>query len=326
MKVIYSKKYNIRFFGLERLHPFDSQKYGRAWKSLRKQFGSQLDQAWLKPTRCTNRDELLSVHWEGHLSNLRSSTYVAKALEVPPVKHLPWQVVHSCVLRPMLWATHGTYLAAKAALDEPDHQAVNLGGGFHHAKPRSGEGFCVFSDIGIAIWQLRKEGKLSEKGRIAYVDLDAHQGNGVAYVFENDPSVLIFDMYNADIYPYGDTLATDRVDCGIKLSCGTRGDTYLNELQTQLPKFLDSISTTEPVELVIYNAGTDIYAGDPLGAMNVSDEAILKRDRFVFDEAVKRKIPVVMLLSGGYTRESYQLVANSVEILLHQSLANAAEV
>jgi histone deacetylase 11 len=115
-RVVYSRRYNIGFFGLERFHPFDSRKYGRAWKCLRRHFGSSLRRLWIRPPRPVTRDELLAVHQADYLGRLRQPKYVASALEMPPLRHAPWWLLNGCVLRPMRWATMGTVVAARECL------------------------------------------------------------------------------------------------------------------------------------------------------------------------------------------------------------------
>ena len=116
-RIVYSRHYNIGFYGLERLHPFDSRKYGRAWKLLRRHFGSSLSKLHVKPKRGASRDELTLVHSAEYLLRLRDPKYVASALEVPPVQRLPSWAIDWHVLRPMRWATRGTILAATNALE-----------------------------------------------------------------------------------------------------------------------------------------------------------------------------------------------------------------
>ncbi len=314
-RIVYSPRYNIGLFGLERLHPFDSRKYGRAWKVIKREFGPRLKPLHVRPKRPANRAELQLVHTPAYLEQLRDSKYLAAALEVPPVRRLPWSVIDWCVLRPMRWATRGTILAAEACLESG--LAINLSGGYHHAKPEVGEGFCIYSDIAIAIASLRQSGKLQPNERVIYVDLDAHQGNGVCHAFLVDSRVFIFDMFNRSIYPLLDFEAKERIDCKIELPSKCDDDLYLGKLRELLPEFLDSV-TREPVGLAIYNAGTDIYKDDPLGNMDVSAMGVRERDMFVVKELRSREIPTVMLLSGGYTRQSYQLVADSVVRLLDE--------
>jgi len=313
-RIVYSRHYNIGLLGLERLHPFDSRKYGRAWRCLKRHFGPSLRQMSVRPQRPIRRDELLDVHQSRYLDRLREPKYVASALEVPAVGHLPGWLIDRCVLRPMRWATMGTIIAAKECLEHGF--AVNLGGGFHHAKPAGGEGFCIYSDIALAVHTLRSDGLLSKDDAIAYIDLDAHQGNGVCHAFMADKQVVIFDTYNSSIYPSYDTDARDRIDCDVPLTSSCGEQEYLRELKQRLPGFLDSISQSQRAAVAIYNAGTDVYGDDPLGLLNVTADGILQRDLFVVGQLRRRGIPTVMLLSGGYTRVSYRLVADSLIKLL----------
>jgi histone deacetylase 11 len=312
-KIVYSRHYNIGLFGLERLHPFDSRKYGRAWAVLRKKFGRRLDDYWLKPPRPIRRDELLHVHTEVYLRKLRDRKFLAAALEVRQLKFLhPW-LTDRLVLRPMRWATMGTIIAAEAALEHG--LAVNLSGGYHHASPDNGHGFSIYADVGLAVDHLRRNGRLSEADKIVYVDLDAHQGNGVCRTFVNDSRVFIYDQYNVFNFPF-DQRAQRRIDCDVQLPFGCHEADYLDALRKKLPPFLDAVTRGGEVKLAIYNAGTDIYAGDKLGGMNVSAAGILKRDQFVLDELVSRGIPTAVVLSGGYSRESYKMVAEMVGFVL----------
>ena len=309
-RIVYSRHYNIGFFGLERLHPFDSRKYGRAWRRIRRHLGSSLGGMHVRPARPIRWHELHAVHRLAYLERLREPAYVAAALEIPPMRLLPGRVIDWCVLRPMRWATMGTIMAARECLQ--GGLAINLAGGFHHARPDGGEGFCIYSDIALAVHALRDEGLLAEEDRVAYVDLDAHQGNGVCHAFMDDPRVFIFDVYNGTIYPSYDTVARGRIDCDVRLdgSCDEAG--YLHELKTRLPGFLDSIAQSRPVGLAIYNAGTDVFRGDPLGGLDLSSEGVHERDLFVVEELRSRGIPTLMVPSGGYTRASYRLLADSV--------------
>lgn len=311
--VVYSRHYNIGFYGLERLHPFDSRKYGRAWKQLRRHFGGSLRRFHVRPTRPANREELWLVHTKAYLKQLRNSQYVADALEVPAVRHLPWWAIDFHILRPMRWATRGTIVAAQEALEHG--LAVNLSGGYHHAKPDRGEGFSIYADVGIAVASLRNQRLISDTERIVCVDTDAHQGNGVCHTFMDDNRVFIFDMFNCRIYPIFDVDARNRVDCEVGITNACTDSEYMHELETRLPGFLDSVCNS-PVGLAIYNAGTDVFAGDPLGGLDISADTICNRDLFVVRELRKRKIPTIMVLSGGYTKQSFQLVANSVIGLL----------
>lgn len=313
LHVVYSRHYNIGFYGLERLHPFDSRKYGRAWKVLGKRFGKSLRNYHICPDRQANREELQLVHTDQYLARLRDSAYVARAIEIPQLRYAPSFLIDFHVLRPMRWATRGTIIAAESAIE--NGLSVNLSGGYHHAKPNHGEGFSIYADAAIAIARLRKHQQLKESDRIIIVDTDAHQGNGVCHTYMNDHRVFIFDVFNSHIYPMFDVDARKRIDCEIPVTSDTSDKEYMSQLRSRLPGFLDSVCNTK-VGLAVYHAGTDVYENDPLGGLHLSAATILDRDLFVISELRKRQIPSIMMLSGGYTAQSFMLVANTITRLI----------
>lgn len=152
-------------------------------------------------------------------------------------------------------------------------------------------------------------------------DLDAHQGNGVCHQFASDNRVFIYDQYNRDIYPGYDYEAKERIDANHPLPHHCSSGMYLARLRESLPPFLGSLAKT-PLRLAIYNAGTDPFIEDRLGGLQLSADDILQRDRFVFQQFRQRGLPFVMLLSGGYSRQSHRLVAKSVAALLHETESN----
>lgn len=316
MKLVYTRRYNIGFLGLERLHPFDSRKYGRAWKMIGQQVQRLRDRAWVGVPCPASIADLTTIHTPTYLEYLRDPRELAQALELPFVRKLPGWAVR--------WAVAGSLVAAREALGAG--LAVNLSGGYHHAKPDRGEGFCVFNDVAYLIHALRTDGRLADADRVAYVDLDAHQGNGVCHHLRTDSRVFIYDAFNPGIYPAYDRTARDRVDCAIPLPFQCGGSEYLRLLAESLPGFLDSIVRTGRVGLAVYNAGTDVFEGDALGGLRLTAADVLARDLFVIEQLRARAIPVVMLLSGGYSRESYRLVANTVIELLrsHESEPNVS--
>lgn len=305
-RLIYSPRVNLGFKGWQRLHPFDLRKYERAM-GLLKGWGCVPADRIDEPRPVTD-DELLAVHTPEYLERLRDSAYVAAAVEVPQLGTLPRVIVERYLLRPMKWATGGTVLAARLALEHGI--AINLGGGFHHASRDRAEGFCIYCDIALAIETLRLEGL---NGTILYIDLDAHQGNGVERVYLNDKTVAILDAYNAEIYP-GDEEAKRAIRWDVPLAAGTRGPEYLDKVRHHLDWALHEV---KPV-LAIYNAGTDIASGDPVGWLDVSHDDVLARDRMVFDALTERAIPWCMVTSGGYTEASHRLIAESVRYVFQR--------
>jgi histone deacetylase 11 len=313
--IVYDPNYNMSLMGMEKLHPFDVRKFGRAWSALEDRLGARLAGWHLPVDRPVEREELLAVHTARYLDeDVRSSTALARIFEQPIVATIPIGFIDRGVLAPMRWATRGSVLGARAALEQG--LAINLGGGFHHAKPDKGEGFCVYSDIALAVHDLRAGSLISGTDQIAYVDLDAHQGNGVCHQFLNDRLVRIFDEYNGDIYPISDTVARERIDCDVPLGIGCDGDEYLLLLQRRLPEFLDRVVECGDVGIAIYNAGTDVYRFDDFGMLALGELNVLERDLFVVGELRKRNLPTLFLTSGGYSLDSYALIAASVAALL----------
>ena len=316
-RIIYSPRYNIRGYGIEKWHPFDGQKYGKSWNAIEARFPAA-KQCLIEPTNQVRRAALARVHTAEHLQQLGTAAYLAKVFETPKAAWVPALILDHLVLRPMRWATQGTILALEAALTHG--LAINLGGGFHHAKPSSGEGFNVYNDVPIAVADLRDRGLLSPTDVVLYVDCDAHQGNGICHCFLNDRSVKVFDVFNDDVYPVADSVAQARIDQRCPIRIGTSGDEYLLTLQRELPKFLDKLAMEgSQVCLAIYNAGTDVHQDDPLGALKLTSAEVLERDVWVVQQLRRRNLPVAMVLGGGYTQQGFQLVADSVLALLEHA-------
>ncbi|XP_026405996.1 histone deacetylase 2-like [Papaver somniferum] len=310
--VIYSSSYDIAFFGLEKLHPFDSSKWGRICQFLIKDGILQQSQI-VEPLEASN-DDLLVVHTESYLSSLTSSSNVSKIIEVPPIALLPHWLVRQKVLYPFRKQVGGTILAAKLAKERG--WAINVGGGFHHCCADKGGGFCVYADISLCITFAFMRLDIS---RVMIIDLDAHQGNGHEMDFGKDRRVYTLDMYNPDIYPF-DFKARAYIDQSVKVKSGTSTNVYLKKLD----KALEVAGICFKPELIVYNAGTDILDGDPLGELKVSPDGVASRDEKVFRFAKEKNIPLVMLTSGGYMKSSAKVIADSLTNLLNKELIDLA--
>lgn len=320
-KLIYSDHYNIRVFGIEKLHPFDSCKYQNAWDDLSQKLNSvgiNIDHYKVEPDCMVLEDDILLVHTPNYaLHQVYQIDDLAQILEIPLLAVIGNMIsakeLSEKILNPMKWAVAGTIKAAELALS--CGIAVNMSGGYHHASRSKGEGFCVFSDIAIAIEKLRKMGTLTpRKDRIAMIDLDAHQGNGLERIFSDDSDIQIMDMYNADIYPQDGT-AKRSIDLNVPLSMGTSDLEYLSQLKSKLIEFIKSFDSRP--KIAFYNAGTDIYCQDPIGGLNISKNGVFERDQFVLSFLAQQKIPCVMVLSGGYTTESYSLISKTLFHLIY---------
>jgi len=150
---------------------------------------------------------------------------------------------------------------------------------------------------------------------VMIIDLDAHQGNGHEKDFCDDRRVYILDMYNSEIYPF-DYEARRYISQKVELASGTATDEYL----AKLDEALKVAGRVFDPELVVYNAGTDILDGDPLGRLKISPDGVTRRDEKVFRFARDRNVPLVMLTSGGYMKSSARVIADSIENLSKKGL------
>jgi len=295
------------------LHPFDTHKYSKTYNYLVKNVGVKENQ--FHTPKMATQEDLLLVHTQEYLDSLNNPSNVAVIAEVGPLRFLANWIIQSCILDPMKYGTGGTILGCELALKHG--WAINLSGGYHHAKPNNGEGFCFFNDIAIAIYKLRQKLKQENPDfnesqfKILIVDLDAHQGNGHEIIFLRDPNVFILDIYNQWKYPR-DLAAKRGINFDCPVDSGIGDDEYLGRLREILPR---AIKESKP-NLIIYNAGTDILKGDNVGSMGVSAQGIITRDEFVFRTARKNGIPTLMILSGGYTPQSAEIISHSIENLL----------
>lgn len=288
--IVYSQHYQISFAGLEKLHPFDINKYARIYLELVTSGLIRPEDVFV-PKPATRR-QLLRVHTAGYLERLGDSAKVAEYLEFGPLAIAPAALADAAVLEPFRYATGGTLLAARLALHHG--MAINLGGGYHHAEPDRGGGFCIYADMPIAIRTLQDEGAID---RALVVDLDVHQGNGTALCVAGDERVFIFDLHESDIYPF----PKQTNDLDVPLPGYTNDEDYLAVLSRHLSRVFDEARP----DIVFLQAGVDGLAGDPLASFQLSPAGIVRRDRLVVEEAVARGVPFVMVLGGGYSEDAW---------------------
>lgn len=193
----------------------------------------------------------------------------------------------------------GTILAARLARRRRSI-AVNLGGGFHHARAAQGHGFCVFNDVALAIADLRREGFSRP---ILVVDLDLHDGEGTREIFARDESVHTLSIHNHDLDVAADAVASTR----LALGDGVGDRVYLEAIEATLPPLMESVRPG----LVFYLAGCDPARDDALGNWQVSAQGLLDRDRRVLEltRGGRRKLPLVLVLAGGYGRHAWRYTA-----------------
>ena len=168
--------------------------------------------------------------------------------------------------------------------------SMNVAGGTHHAYADRGEGFCLLNDVAIAANYLLSKQLATN---ILVVDLDVHQGNGTAVIFQNNPQVFTFSMHGKDNYP----LFKEKSDLDIELPTGTQAHEYLRLLYETLPFLIDQ----QQPDFVFYISGVDILETDKLGKLKVTREGCYRRDEFVFSQCKQRNIPVVVSMGGGYS-------------------------
>lgn len=175
--------------------------------------------------------------------------------------------------------------------------AMNIAGGTHHAFTNKGEGFCMLNDMAIAANYLLKN-KLAE--RILIVDLDVHQGNGTAQIFENNKNVFTLSMHGKNNYPFH----KEKSDLDIELPDGINDDEYLLLLQNNLSE----VFIKHEPDFVFYLCGVDILSTDKFGKLNISLTACKLRDIFVFELCKKYKVPIACAMGGGYSPKISDIV------------------
>ncbi|MSR06114.1 MAG: histone deacetylase [Gemmatimonadetes bacterium] len=243
-------------------------------------------------------DAVALVHTPEFIEKIRSgkfSEYDVARLEVPFSEKLRTAA---------LLTVAGSILTARRALDAGI--AVHIGGGFHHAFADHGEGFCLLNDVAIAICVLLQEKRIE---RAAVVDCDVHHGNGTAEVFAHDPRLFTFSIHQERNYPFLKPPST--VDVGLEDRSGD--SPYLWAMDEHLP----AIVAHRP-QIVFYLAGADAYEWDQLGGLKVTMDGLRERDEMVFKAFRKAKVPVAVVLAGGYALDG----EDTVEI--HCNTARAA--
>src|SRR5690606_31079360 len=189
----------------------------------------------------------------------------------------------------------GTLRCAEFALNYG--VAMNIAGGTHHAFTYKGEGFCLLNDIAIAANYLLANRFVKQ---VLVVDLDVHQGNGTAQIFQREPRVFTFSMHGANNYP----LIKEQSDLDIGLPDHTEDAFYLRTLETNLNSLIDHVKP----EFIFFQSGVDILATDKLGRLSISREGCKQRDRIVLETARRNKIPLVASMGGGYSENFFDII------------------
>jgi acetoin utilization deacetylase AcuC-like enzyme len=263
-------------------HRFPMEKYNLLPQQLIHE--GTIDTENLFRPRQALEEEVLHIHDKEYLHKLKSLT-----LDNREVRATGFPLSHELVQRE-LFITGGTIQAAAFAMQFG--VAANVAGGTHHAYRDRGEGFCLLNDIAVGAAFAKKQ--LGVK-KVLVVDLDVHQGNGTAKIFESDPSVFTFSMHGLKNYPH----RKEHSDLDIALPDGTGDTEYLKILADTLPRLIDQ---TEP-DLIFFQAGVDVLASDKLGRLALSISGCKERDKIVFSNAFRNKIPIVFTMGGGYSEK-----------------------
>jgi len=293
--IVYSDRYHVDIGA----HVFHMGKYAKVRDGLVSR-GLAGPASMVEPSPA-GWDDLALVHTAEYLEKTRSGGFRASELAL---LELPWSPSVADGFRLM---AGGSIAAARRAVEAGARlardagggaggsggrlaAAANLGGGFHHAFPSHGEGFCLYNDVAVAIRALQRDGAIR---RAAVVDADVHQGNGTAFIFDGDSSVFTFSIHQEHNYPH----VKPRGSLDVGLPDGTDDRGYLHALERALPAVIDS----RP-DLIVYVAGADPYLEDQLGGLCLTYEGLRGRDFLVLSAARDAGIPAAIVFAGGYAR------------------------
>jgi acetoin utilization deacetylase AcuC-like enzyme len=287
-QLVYSNEYWMVETGK---HVFPLQKYRLVYENLLA-MGAKKEN-FLRPRPAPDEDVLL-VHTARYLRRVKTGTLSHAELRALEIRYSPELV------RFALLSVGGTVLAARKALE--CGLAVHIGGGFHHAFPDHGEGFCLLNDVAVAALKMIEE-KLARK--VMVVDCDVHQGNGTAAALAGRKDIFTLSIHQMDVYPAEKPLST--VDVG--LWAGDGDAQYMTGLGAHIPRIYNEFRP----DLVLYLAGADPYEKDQLGGLALTKAGLKERDKLVIENARRLGIPVAVVLAGGYAAE----IKDTVDIHLN---------
>jgi len=291
-KLVYHDGYDLNLGE----HVFPSRKYRLIRDRLLEEHFAEPED-FIAPQPVSDAD-ILRVHDPGWVHRLKTGTLTVQEL-------LKLEIPYSPEMVAAFWlATGGSILAARNALSQ--RIGFNIGGGFHHAFPGHGEGFCAIHDVAVAIRALQHDGSIE---RAMVVDLDVHHGNGTAAIFAGDRSVLTLSMHQFHNYP------SEKPDSiiDIHLQDGVKDEEYLSRLNNAL-----AVAMGFAPNLIFYLAGADPYREDQLGGLSLTMDGLKQRDRLVFKTAQAQNVPVAVVLAGGYALNTADTVT------IHCNTAKAA--
>ena len=267
-------------------HRFPMSKYS----ALRNRLEAGLPDVRLAPAPAATDGELALVHTPAYVRAVSEGTLTPQHQRAIG---FPWSMQMAERARRSVGAT---VAAARAALEQGI--AANLAGGTHHAYVDKGGGFCVFNDVAVTARLLQAERARVRRRPmlVAVIDLDVHQGNGTAVIFQNDPTVFTLSLHGARNFPF----QKERSDLDIELPDRCADDEYLTALELAL----QTLEARFEPDLLLYLAGADPHEGDRLGRLALTHDGLEARDRRVFDWAWQRRLPLAFVMAGGYGRDA----------------------
>jgi acetoin utilization deacetylase AcuC-like enzyme len=234
-------------------------------------------------------EEILRVHQADYWHKLKTLTLSPKE-----VRRTGFPLSQELVDREVIIA-NGTVQCTQFALEHG--AAMNIAGGTHHAFTDRGEGFCLLNDIALAANHLLVH---QQAQNILVVDLDVHQGNGTAQIFQNEPRVFTFSMHGANNYP----LHKEQSDLDIALPDHTTDLFYLKTLEVNLKNLVEQVQP----DFIFFQSGVDVLATDKLGRLSLTREGCKMRDRMVLQLAKENRIPLVASMGGGYSHDFKDII------------------
>lgn len=279
-------------------HRFPIKKFGELFNHLKKE--KILNNENLHIPEPAKHNDLIKAHQMEYIEKIDNLS-----LSKEEERKLGFPMVPS-VRRRSYMATGGTVLAAELALKYK--LACNTAGGSHHAFSDSGNGYCVFNDVAVATYNLLDKHAVK---KILIYDLDVHQGDGTAKIFENNNQVYTLSIHSKKNYP----LIKQRSDKDIELPNDITDEEYLNTVSKSL-----EIVNKMNFNFVFYVAGVDVHKDDKLGKLNISTEGIIKREKMVIKNFYKNKVPLCGVLGGGYNKDFDHLVY--LHSILHKTCHN----
>ena len=277
LKIAYSPIYK---YAVPKGHRFPMEKYELLPEQLL--YEGTITEANFFAPKQVDESTILLTHEAEYWNKLKNQTLSKKeirAIGFPMSDHL---------VKRGTFITHGTIECAEYAIQ--NGVAMNIAGGTHHSFTYKGEGFCLLNDVGVAANFFLERGNVK---KILVIDLDVHQGNGTAQIFQNDARVFTFSMHGAKNYP----TRKEKSDLDIGLPDKTEDDTYLKILKNTLPALIE---TVQP-DLAFYVSGVDVLESDKLGRLSMSLEGCKERDRTVLELCKKNDIPLAISMGGGYS-------------------------